>query len=427
MKSKIIKIFSLIICVTVLFSMLSFNSFKVGAQKYNTNTDWLAGKYGISMHYLLENAAGAGATVDAFNEVVNSFDVNKFAKTASDVGASWVLVTMSQSTGITCAPNTYMEETTGLKLGTDRDLILDLYDALEPYGIKVMIYFAGGVPQNNSALARAIGANERVGQADMINGQSGADFVYKYSTSKYLAGMFKDFSDRYGDKVSGWWIDGCYDFTGFNERIAVLYTNALKSGNPNSIVALNGGTESGDCRYEYEDFHCGERWAPTAGMDRNTIYKDNPHSRWTDDGYQQHYWTYLGDNWGARGTSHDTKELLEQSHKILSSGAALTFDISTVSIDKTGTVDPDQVAQLKELKSHIQSNLKYQLEEAPEITKEEDTDNTEKSEDSTVNETKTEVKIINQNKWIYISFGVELVLFIVLVLLFVLRKQRKKV
>jgi len=181
MKNIVRRILSLVICLAILCVGLFGGILNVTAEKYNPNAEWMAGKYGISMHYLHENAGGQGSTVEKFNEAVNSFDVKKFAKMANDVGASWVLITMSQSTGVTCAPNHYMEELSGLKLGTERDLVLDVYDALEPYGIKLMLYFHGGVPKGNPALARAMGAVERVGQTSADIGQSSGDYLYKYS------------------------------------------------------------------------------------------------------------------------------------------------------------------------------------------------------------------------------------------------------
>ena len=133
MKKMFKKVLSLVICFAVLSVGILGTALNASAVKYNTNADWMAGKYGISMHYLHENAGGQGSTIATFNEAVNSFDVDKFAKTAKEVGASWVLLTMSQSTGVTCAPNAYMEELSGLKLGTDRDLVLDMYDAFPFY------------------------------------------------------------------------------------------------------------------------------------------------------------------------------------------------------------------------------------------------------------------------------------------------------
>lgn len=426
MKKMFKKVLSLVICFAVLSVGILGTALNASAVKYNTNADWMAGKYGISMHYLHENAGGQGSTIATFNEAVNSFDVDKFAKTAKEVGASWVLLTMSQSTGVTCAPNAYMEELSGLKLGTDRDLVLDMYDALEPYGIKLMLYFHGGVPKGNPALARAMGAVERVGQTSADIGQSTGDYLYKYSVAEHQAAMYKEFSDRYGDKISGWWIDGCYDNCDFNERIAKLYVNAMKSGNPNTIVALNGGTRTQDCRFDVEDYHCGERWSPTV-EGQNTFYNDNPTSRWTKTGFQQQYWIYLGSNWGQPGTSHKTDEVVKHAYEVVSSGAALTFDICSTSIDKTGTIDAEQLAQLKAINDYIKAKPAYKMEETPTITETEDdtsseTETTDTSVDKT--EVKVETKKISQNKWIYLGIGIEAVLIIGAVVLIILKKKK---
>ena len=49
------------------------------AAKYDPNTDWIAGKYGIFLHYLLERQGG-GTSLENWNNAVNSFDVDRFAK-----------------------------------------------------------------------------------------------------------------------------------------------------------------------------------------------------------------------------------------------------------------------------------------------------------------------------------------------------------
>jgi 3-methyl-2-oxobutanoate hydroxymethyltransferase len=53
--------------------------------------------------------------------------------------------------------------------------------------------------------------------------------------------VIQEWSDRYGDKVAGWWFDGGYDHIKFNEAIAQTYAKAVKHGNPNAIVTFNPG------------------------------------------------------------------------------------------------------------------------------------------------------------------------------------------
>jgi len=292
-----------------------------------------------------------------------------------------------------------------------------------------MLYFHGGVPKGNPALARAMGAVERVGQTSDDIGQSSGDYLYKYSVAKHQAEMYKEYSLRYGDKISGWWIDGCYDNCDFNERIAKLYVDAMKAGNPNTVVALNGGTRTQDCRFEVEDYHCGERWSPTV-VGQNTFYNDNPTSRWTEKGFQQQYWSYLGSNWGQGGTSHKTDELVKHAYEVLVSGAALTFDICTTSVDDKGTIDPDQLAQLKAIRDYVKGKPAYKMEGLPTITEDDEatSSETEPTDTSLENtETKVEVKEVSQNKWLYIGIGVECLLIVGAIVLFVIKKKKSKV
>ena len=55
--------------------------------------------------------------------------------------------------------------------------------------------------------------------------------------------VIQEWSDRYGDKVAGWWFDGGYEHIGFNDAIADRYAAAVKHGNPKAIVTFNPGVK----------------------------------------------------------------------------------------------------------------------------------------------------------------------------------------
>ena len=71
------------------------------------------------------------------------------------------------------------------------------------------------------------------------------------------AEVIQEWSDRYGDKVAGWWFDGGYEHVRFNEAIAEVYATAVKHGNPNAIVTFNPGVRL--IRHtQAEDYTAGE-------------------------------------------------------------------------------------------------------------------------------------------------------------------------
>ena len=57
---------------------------------------------------------------------------------------------------------------------------------------------------------------------------------------KNWASVLEELSVRYGEKVRGWWIDGCYDetFLRYDDELMSHYDRAVKKGNPDALVAL---------------------------------------------------------------------------------------------------------------------------------------------------------------------------------------------
>ena len=64
---------------------------------------------------------------------------------------------------------------------------------------------------------------------------------------------------RYGSRVSGWWIDGCYTYFGYTDDLLKPYYDAARGGNAQALLALNHGVMHPISRYsEWEDYTCGE-------------------------------------------------------------------------------------------------------------------------------------------------------------------------
>ena len=113
-----------------------------------------------------------------------------------------------------------------------RDLPLDLHRALQPEGIRLMLYLPCQTPNADRRAQRAFGLPE--GRKDQpIN----EEFAHKW------AKVIHEWSSRYGDKVAGWWFDGGYQHIHFNEAIARIYADAVKRGNPRAIVTFNPGVK----------------------------------------------------------------------------------------------------------------------------------------------------------------------------------------
>lgn len=356
MKKASMRILSLVLSMAVMLSALVF-AIPVSAETRDPNAEFMAGKYGLFLHYLASK--NSDGTTEGWNQSVRSFNVNELAKTAHNVGASWVTLTLTQNDGKYCIPMPELEEMTGLSgLGTDRDLVNDLYAALSQYGIKLMLYWIPGAPagfdDTATAIAAKLGATERTGE------KKTGDWALNDATVDNMAQIMSAVSRRYGDKITGWWIDGCYDGeTNFTAAYATQEAAALRAGNAQALVAFNAGTRYGDCRFAEESYTAGE----TCHYLR---VKDDPFTnysasgQYSSKGYQRHFLTFLGDNWGKSNCIYDTDALVRHSaDNILAKGAAITFDVG---VFNDGSIAPEQVNQLSALDQYIHRSMELALD-----------------------------------------------------------------
>ncbi len=219
----------------------------------NPNTDWSqrAG-YGVFVHYLedLQNAPdqlhslGRHTTWDA---CVREFDTSRFAEAMSQAGAGYVIFTMHQRTRFLIAPNATFDRLTGYKPGeacATRDLVEDLYQALHRHSIPLMLYWTGDGPREDARAAAVLGWKDPV--------PSG--YVQQWGA------VVREYGERYGDKVAGWWVDGSYRFIGYDQEKLGILAAALKAGNDKRIIAFNPGVEDKVRPYsQHEDYTCGEQ------------------------------------------------------------------------------------------------------------------------------------------------------------------------
>ena len=143
---------------------------------------------------------------------------------------------MGQSSKYWCAPNNAYNQITGYKTGeacSSRDLIADLITALDKYDIPLFLYFTGCGPADDKQAGERMGYSPRYG-IDTITDK----FI------KHWCMVLREYSLRYDKGVKGWWIDGCYDFRGYNDEYLEALKEAATAGNPDALVALNNGTEN---------------------------------------------------------------------------------------------------------------------------------------------------------------------------------------
>jgi len=130
---------------------------------------------------------------------------------------------------------------------------------LQPKGIKLMLYMTCQAPNEDARAQKAFGLP-----------QGAKDQPIDLAFAEKWSEVIQEWSDRYGDKISGWWFDGGYEHVRFNDAIADRYAAAVKHGNPKAIVTFNPGVKV--IRWtRAEDYTAGEL---------NEPFNEIPKSRW---------------------------------------------------------------------------------------------------------------------------------------------------
>jgi hypothetical protein len=111
-------------------------------------------RWGVMNHYLADWRArvdSTNMTVDAWNRLIDNFDVEGLAEQIKTVGAGYYIITIGQNSGYYLSPNATYDRIVGIQPSkcSRRDLVADLYEALQKRGIKLMVYLPSGAPNGD--------------------------------------------------------------------------------------------------------------------------------------------------------------------------------------------------------------------------------------------------------------------------------------
>jgi len=306
------------------------------------NTDWfVAARWGAFSHYL----TGAETSADDWNRQVDAFDVRGLAEQLASSGARYYFITIGQNSGHYCAPNATYDDLVGLRPSkcAQRDLISDLYDALHPRGIALLVYLPSGAPAQDKVAMERLGwkwgfQGEWPAWNTGRTGERLAEFQLRWEA------IIREWSLGWGGKVKGWWIDGCY----FADEMYrhpeppnfASFAAALKAGNPDSLVAFNPGVKVPViCHSEEEDY--------TAGEISNAFPVCS--GRWVQ-GAQYHILSYLGESWGRGTPRFPDAFVIGYTQHVHSKGGVVTWDVP---ITPGGLIPQPFVEQLRALNAGL--------------------------------------------------------------------------
>ncbi len=329
-----------------------------------SNTDWLyQAKWGVFAHYLADTF-GTGVeqtlTPDSWNRRIDAFDVEALASQLESVGAGYYCLSIGQNSGFYLSPNATYDRLTGItpsKL-SHRDLVADLAAALIKRNIRLMVYFTTCAPAKDHDAIQRLRCTppwdpKLIGLSpESYSREEGERTDERLSEfQRNWEAIIREWSLRWGKKVSGWWLDGAYCFDKMykhaDEPNYESFLAALKAGNPDSIISFNRGAGYLLHTHDYagDDFTAGEVdfGLPAGGRD----WRGN--SLWNGrffKGAQFHILSFLGDSWGSGAPRFPDDLVAAYTRYINTNGGVITWDVPP---EMKGTIPAPFLDQLKAL------------------------------------------------------------------------------
>jgi hypothetical protein len=273
-------------------------------------------QWGVMTHYLADWQArthNLTMSVDEWNRLVDGFDAEGMARQLALVGARYYQISIGQNSGYYLSPNAAYDKITGIKPSkcSHRDLVADLYDALNKRGIKLMVYLPSGAPAGDPEADAAL---------EWQNGpHPNREFQRKWEQ------VIREWSLRWGKKVVGWWFDGCYFpntmYRSPDSPNFASFAAAARAGNPDAAVAFNPGVVYRMLSLTpYEDFTAGE-------IDKPELVTIRRGADGKIDGVRIHMLSYLGQTWGMGAPRFTSEQAIEYTRKVRQAGGAVTWDV----------------------------------------------------------------------------------------------------
>jgi hypothetical protein len=318
------------------FAVAAFLSGCVTKEVQNQTSDrsaWMRkARWGVMTHYLADWRARVDdekLSVENWNDLVDHFDVEGLARQIEAVGAGYYLITIGQNSGYYLSPNAAYDKFVGIHPSkcSRRDLVADLYESLRKRGIKLMVYLPSGAPGGDALAVKSLqyerGPNRN------------REFQIKWEA------VIREWSLRWGKKVSGWWFDGCYwpnaMYRSTGSPNFASFAATARAGNPDSVIAFNPGVVDRILSVTpHEDYSAGEINDPDHLMIRRA-------AQGKVDGVEIHVLTFLGERWGMGSPRFSTDQIVNWSRKIADAGGVITWDAP---IQKNGLISQPFIDQL---------------------------------------------------------------------------------
>ena len=245
-------------------------------RKFRSNASWLTdAKFGF-MCQCGEWSYPPHGPHKPWPEMVDKFDVEKFAELVDSTGAGYAIWSATWSTYFFPAPIRTIDDIMPGRT-SKRDLIGEMAEALAKRDIRLMLYYHLGQstsPQNGTWWSK-----------NWVSAGDKSLFVRNWCS------ILKEVGERYGDKLAGWMFDDeeiCYPMP------YEIVGKSAKAGNSSRIISYNSWIQARGT--DFQDFQFGD------GFHGNEALPESAHGIWPSGpmkGLQAHGDFQLdGPNWG---------------------------------------------------------------------------------------------------------------------------------
>ena len=318
----------------VILTIMTLFLFPLAGLADTGDTSWMIkSKYGIFMHYqycillnysvktnpMLPNLSQM--TAEEWNRFVDGFDVIGFADQMTEAKIGWVLFCIDDHFfAWTCSPNKTLNKYTGYASGekcSRRDLIMDLADALNAKGVRLICYFAGLNGYSKDPKVSA-GLND---SAD--RGFYSEKTPPSAESRKQRLEILKEYADRYKDKIAGWWFD-CVELNTYKDAPDDWWkiNSIVRTANPKAVIAFSDGNEFGCVNPGIDDYTAGDTWS------KQDLKRLTPEILPPADGILWHGKIYCGNVYHGQGDANQftDQELIDWIKTCNSQGGVCTLD-----------------------------------------------------------------------------------------------------
>lgn len=332
--------------VLVLFALVLLQSRGIAG---SGDTSWmLKAKFGIFVHYQYRILLGysiatkpqfpepAQMTAGQWNRFVDGFDVRGFAEQVAAARVGWVIFCIDDHYFVwPCTPNKTLDSYAGYAPGEKcarRDLILELADALNARGVKLIGYYAG---LNGGTKEPKVSAG--------LRDDGDAKTPPSAESRKRRTDVLREYADRYQDKIAGWWFDGV-ELDSYRDRPCdwTSIASLVHRANPKAVIAFSyGGNEQACIHKGIDDYTAGDTWS------KQDLRRLTPGNRPAQAGILWHGKIYCGDVYHGQGKANQfsDRELIDWINTCNRQGGVCTLDWPFD--PKTGLMRDFAFAQLK--------------------------------------------------------------------------------